>query len=331
MGIGQYRTRPSTWGVAGLLTVLLHAGLLVAANLVGLFDAPEVQAQEQDVIEVVFAPEPAPSSADPTFFSELPPDRADEAPDQPVALSNVQSRARDMVPGGEDTQLPHLDGQSEAPHVRMDPTDAGDPASQSQVSPPHEPEPPDEPEDEDTDDPVPDEEPDDDTTTPAAPQSLRRPHSLLQYQDPIAALRPPIGPERSASQRPSHGASDIHQDAMSNPDGNAALPGDITLSTTEWAYAPWIQRFRRDVMQRWVAPVGYHLGIIHGWTLVELEIDRGGNLLRIGAIAQEGHYALRDASIHALRVASPYRPLPAHFPENTLIIQIRMAYPRHRR
>jgi hypothetical protein len=317
MGIGQYRTRPSTWGVAGLLTVLLHAGLLVAANLVGLFDAPEVQAQEQDVIEVVFAPESPPSSADPTFFSELPPDLAGEAPDQPVALSNVQSRARDMVPGGEDKQLPRLDGQSEAPHVRMDVTDAGDPASHSQVPLPHEPEPPDEPEEEDIDDPVPEEEPDDDTTTLAAPESLRHPQSLLQYQDPIAA--------------PSHGASDIHQDAMSNPDGNAALPGDITLSTTEWAYAPWIQRFRRDVMQRWVAPVGYHLGIIHGWTLVDLEIDRSGNLLRIGAIAKEGHYALHDASIHALRVASPYRPLPAHFPENTLIIQIRMAYPKHQR
>ena len=39
----------------------------------------------------------------------------------------------------------------------------------------------------------------------------------------------------------------LHGAAMANPTGNANLPGEISLSTTEWDYAPWLHAFRRVV------------------------------------------------------------------------------------
>src|SRR5882672_2031957 len=41
-------------------------------------------------------------SEEPHIFTELPPDRADAAPKDAAFLSNVTSRARDLVPGGDD-------------------------------------------------------------------------------------------------------------------------------------------------------------------------------------------------------------------------------------
>jgi hypothetical protein len=130
----------------------------------------------------------------------------------------------------------------------------------------------------------------------------------------------------------SAGRSDIVQPEMDRPHGNAELTGDVSLSTIAWDYAPWLQRFGRRVMQRWMAPPAYYLGILKegGWAVVELEISKSGQVLRHELLEEQGHPSLILAAQGALRSVAPVEPLPADFPEPTLILRIRMIYPKIR-
>ena len=130
----------------------------------------------------------------------------------------------------------------------------------------------------------------------------------------------------------SAGGSDIHQPESVEPYGNAALTGDISLNTTAWDFAPWLQRFRRQLMRRWVAPPAYVMGLLPegGFTVLELEISRSGEPLRFELLEQRGHASLIRAAQGAVRSMAPYERLPADFPEPTLILRIRMIYPGRR-
>ena len=116
---------------------------------------------------------------------------------------------------------------------------------------------------------------------------------------------------------------------MDNPQGNTGLTGDVSLSTTEWEWAPWIQRFSRKLMRVWFAPPAYYMGVLKegGWALIDVEISRSGKLLRLELLDQQGHPSLSRAAQGALRAMAPIEPLPADFPEPTLILRIRMTYP----
>lgn len=318
MILGQHRTRPSGWALAVTLALMLHVGIVVAGRLLRPFDSSAAPVRTPEPIQVVFTPETATSEKEPNFFSELPEDRAGERPDHPDFLSNVDSRARDDKPGGSEQGLPAMDGRSESPHVEIspgaeglpEPADAAEPAVDGDSQPESQP---------------------GEIVIPSydAPASsfLSR-ESRARVRDPAEQFRREVLGEKSPS--PGSGA-DISQEEMSNPDGNVSLSGDISLNTVAWDYAPWLQRFRRDLQKRWYAPYGYYLGAIHGWTLVELEIARNGDLIRMDVQNEEGHESLKNSSIGALRGAMPYQPLPEHFPKDSLILRIKMIYPERDR
>jgi hypothetical protein len=231
----------------------------------------------------------------PKMFTELPDDRAEEPPEDADLLSNVDSRARDDSPGGDPNDLPKLEGQSEVPQVRMD---TGEPQPSPSEPAPVLPE----------------------------PQAIPR-TSLLG-----TLARELVTREAPRSSPTSPGQSDIFQEEMSREEANALLSGEISLSTTEWDFAPWLKAFRRAVTRRWRAPAAYYMGLIDGWTEIELEVMPNGTVRRVDVIGQDvGHRSLTTAAVFALEGAAPYRALPSHFPEESLVIQIRFMYPRIRR
>jgi hypothetical protein len=142
----------------------------------------------------------------------------------------------------------------------------------------------------------------------------------------------PPPPADAASRGPvrAGGGSDIYQPEMDNPSGNAAPTGDVSLSTTAWDYAPWLQRFGRQLMRRWIPPPAYELGILKegGWAVLEMEISKEGKPLRLELLEEHGHPSLILAARNALDSMSPIEPLPADFPEPTLTLRIRMIYPK---
>lgn len=245
-----------------------------------------------EVIQVALTPQ----SEAPPFFSELPKDRADEAPKKPDFLSNVTSRARDRVPGG-DSNLPRMEGHGEDPTVKLA-------AGKSQASSPQASQP-----------------------QPTAPAGVRAAAPQASSQKPGATSLLPV-PD-AAILHGAAGGSALDQPEMSHPTGNATALGDVSLNTIAWDYAPWLERFGSQLMERWYAPPAYTMGILKegGWGLFEVEISKSGKLLRMEQLDEQGHPSLPRAAGIALRSMAPIEPLPADFPEPTLILRIRMIYP----
>lgn len=306
----------NAWLTAWFLTLALHA---VAVVLFRSLPAPmpAKTLPRIEPIRLVFArPSPgARKSEAPHVFTELPPDRKDAAPKQADFLSNVTSRARDRVPGGEDA-MPRMQGETDAPMVKME-KDGGasrpatpSPTPQSEAPPP-----------------------------PRAGESpLRRDAAQQQGGATGFTTSPAVPPaSRPAPAATPHdlagsASSDIDQPEMDNPAGNAGLTGDVSLNTIAWDYAPWLQRFGRQLMHRWIPPPAYSIGLLKegGWAVFEMEISRAGEILQLRVLEEQGHTLLRQASEGALRNMHPIEPLPADFPEPTLILRIRMIYPRIR-
>lgn len=227
------------------------------------------------------------------LFTELPADRADEAPEKADLLSNVTSRARDMVPGG-DSNLPSLRGESATPSVQQEPEqgasgNAGDSRPAASAG----------------------------ATSEAF--GLTR---ASDRQSPGGRPFPPGAP----------GSSGVPQPDMDNPDGNAGLTGSVSLNTTAWDYAPWLQRFGDRLMDRWFPPTAYRMGLLKegGWAEFDMEIAKNGQVLRLEQVGDEGHPSLTTAALSALRTMAPTEALPADFPEPTLILRVRMIYPKFR-
>jgi len=129
--------------------------------------------------------------------------------------------------------------------------------------------------------------------------------------------------------RPLGASFNVPQPEMDNPGGSAQLSGDISLNTTAWDYAPWLDRYRSRLLGLWFAPPAYDMGILKdgGWAEIEVEISRSGQMLRLDLLGQQGHPSLIRAAESAVRASAPTEALPSDFPEPTLILRIRMFYP----
>jgi hypothetical protein len=304
-------TERGAWRTAWVLALVLHAvAFLLFRSLPAPMSAKTVQRIAP--IRLVFAKPGADArkSDAPHVFTELPPDRKDAAPKHADFLSNVTSRARDRVPGGDDA-MPRMQGEIDAPMVKMEkdggashpPTPAPTPPSPASAVPP----------------------------LPRAGESLLR-RDPAQGGATGFTTAPPAAPRSPTATQDLAGSasSDVDQPEMDNPSGNAGLTGDVSLNTTAWDYAPWLQRFGRQLMHRWIPPPAYSIGLLKegGWAVFELEISRAGEILRLQVLEEQGHPLLRQASEGALRNMHPIEPLPNDFPEPTLLLRIRMIYPR---
>ena len=300
-----------SWVIAWSLTLALHALAMIGLQQSRQWVPAPPQETKPTPIQLTFL-KPPPANAEPkapTYFTELPADRADQAPERADFLSNVTSRARDRVPGG-DKSLPRMSGVTDAPSVALEsghvePQPASTPTAQEAQEPLGA----------------------DGKVTLEAPKSAAR-----------AATTPPVlrdGGQSSQSfpnESSAPGNSDIRQGEMDNPEGNAGMTGDVSLNTTEWEWAPWLQRFGRKLMRAWIAPPAYYMGVLKegGWAVVEMEIARSGGVLRMDVLEEQGHPSLIRAATSALRSLSPTEVLPTDFPEKTLILRIRLIYPKIR-
>jgi outer membrane biosynthesis protein TonB len=305
------------WLTAWALTLALHlAAILLLLRLPP--PAPPPSLHRIEPIRLVFArtvPGAHQSESDqPHAFTELPPDRADAAPKHADFLSNVTSRARDNAPGGNDA-TPRMQGESDVPMVKLQ---AGGGASPPTTAPP------------DLQHPAP-------ATARASESPQHKEGAKAQAAATGAATSPSESRTIRATDVSPHnltgsGSSDIDQPETANPNGNAPLSGDVSLNTIAWDYAPWLQRFGQQLMHRWIAPPAYAIGLLKegGWAVIEVEISKSGEMLRLQVLEEHGHPSLSQAAQSALRSMAPIERLPANFPEPTLILRLRMIYPKIR-
>ena len=305
-------TNPRTWVLAWALTLALHV-LIVIGLQVGHGFAPAPKPVTPEPIRLTFVGKPPETATprQPTMFTELPADRADKPPEHADFQSNVTSRARDRVAGG-DQSLPRTSGETDFPSVAMQPGRTEPQAA----SPPQSATPPSQ-----------------STNATGATEAMRSGAGGAAVAPAPRQAAPPTPPSSGIPYKSdASGTSDIAQGEMDNPAGNAALTGDVSLNTTAWDYAPWLQRFGRRLMRAWYAPQAYYLGVLKegGWAVVELEIAHTGEVLRMDVLEEQGHPSLIRAATGALKAISPMEALPADFPEKTLILRVRMVYPKIR-
>lgn len=123
---------------------------------------------------------------------------------------------------------------------------------------------------------------------------------------------------------------DFNQASRGEVGAGVAIDGDFSLNTYEWDYAPWMKRFENQLHRVWMAPYAYRVGIISGKTVIRLVIEKNGVPSSMEILETEGHESLHEASVAALKAFAPYAPLPAHFPEEQLVITLGLHYPAWR-
>lgn len=123
---------------------------------------------------------------------------------------------------------------------------------------------------------------------------------------------------------------DFNQKTRGSVGAGVAIDGDFSLNTYEWNYGPWMRRFENELHRHWVAPYAYRLGVISGKTVIKIVIEKDGRPSSMEVMETDGHQSLHDASSAALKAFAPYAPLPAHFPEENLVITLGLHYPAWR-
>ena len=104
--------------------------------------------------------------------------------------------------------------------------------------------------------------------------------------------------------------------------------GDFAFSTYAWSFEPYWEYMRRRLYANWHPPAAYRdYGIIQGgWTLVRATLDRQGRLIACRILGEDGHASLHPASFAAMQGAAPFRPLPADFPDDSLVVTVKFIY-----
>jgi outer membrane biosynthesis protein TonB len=149
-----------------------------------------------------------------------------------------------------------------------------------------------------------------------------------EYTDNI--LQP--NPHQAQSQNVQSAASEGTNNMLEQKQFSADDVGDISLSTYAWEWAPYINYFKKRLYQVWYVPAAYYrLGLIHGYSIIRFTMNREGSLLGYEVLQHEGHSSLQQSSVSAVNAAFPLKKLPAHFPEETLTLTLRMIYPNLRK
>ena len=111
------------------------------------------------------------------------------------------------------------------------------------------------------------------------------------------------------------------------PGSARASIGGISLSTTDWDFAPYLLDLKRRIKQKWIPPIAFTaLGAVHGYTWVKFRIYPDGHMEGAQVIETEGHDSLHRSSLNAVKGAAPFRPLPKDFPDKFLEIEFGFYY-----
>jgi len=124
---------------------------------------------------------------------------------------------------------------------------------------------------------------------------------------------------------------DFNQAAQGKVESGVAFQQNFSLNTWQWNYAPWMRNFINELHRYWMAPYAYRIGIISGYTVIRIVVEKDGHVSSMEVLETEGHESLHEASEAALKAFQPYAPLPAEFPEENLVITLGLHYPKWRR
>jgi hypothetical protein len=99
----------------------------------------------------------------------------------------------------------------------------------------------------------------------------------------------------------------------------ADAKGSISLNTYEWDYASYILQMKQKLKSNIFPPAIFtYMGGISGETTLSFRVWPDGKVSDLTVIEFNGHRTLMETSVTAVEKSSPFRPLPANFPEEYL-------------
>ena len=95
--------------------------------------------------------------------------------------------------------------------------------------------------------------------------------------------------------------------------------GGVSLSTYAWNYAYYILEMKRRLKANTHPPGAFTLlGIISGEAVLRFRVLPDGTATDITAVTYRGDRSLMETSLDAVRISSPFQPLPPDFPNEYL-------------
>ena len=94
----------------------------------------------------------------------------------------------------------------------------------------------------------------------------------------------------------------------------------IDLNTSEYRYIGYFTQMRKAIELVWIYPTSAARRGMQGEVGLQFAIDRGGHTDGIRVVRSSGYKVLDDAIIDAIRLASPFAPLPPSFPQKKLTV-----------
>ena len=100
----------------------------------------------------------------------------------------------------------------------------------------------------------------------------------------------------------------------------------IDLTTSAYRYMGYFTGLRKGWSQTWVYPSEAVRRGLQGKVKVEFTIEKGGEINSIKVVETSGYEILDNAVLEALRLSSPYAPLPDGFGKDRLTIVYSFVY-----
>lgn len=126
-------------------------------------------------------------------------------------------------------------------------------------------------------------------------------------------------------------SSQLNKPKYDNEDFNAEEIGGLTFNTYDWNFAPYMFEMKRKVERNIFPPPAFtRMGMIDGETILRYKVYPNGEVRDLEVVKYIGHKSLMETSLQAMRNASPFKKLPADFPENYLEVTARFTYYIHR-
>jgi hypothetical protein len=135
---------------------------------------------------------------------------------------------------------------------------------------------------------------------------------------------PPAVPEDYLSRRAAGDPLSMGRQFADDLDFNQRMKsavdlGGITLNTYAWDYASYIFAMKRKLRSNTHPPAAFTLlGMISGEAVLRFKVLPDGTAIDITVLDYRGHRSLMETSVDAVRLSSPFRPLPGDFSEEYL-------------
>ena len=131
----------------------------------------------------------------------------------------------------------------------------------------------------------------------------------LTVREPFRALSSPAG------------APDYHHTESSVPEF-----GSIRFNTYNWEYAPYLRKLKKRIQEHiFPPPIFTHLGF-GGKNIIRFRIFLDGSTDEPALLGYAGEKALAETSEDAVRLSTPFWPLPVNFPEEYLEVTAEFHY-----